>query len=82
MPFRLSTATRENLNESEVKEFYRILSKAKSNRRHDGSGRSIALTCDKMVSGAVEATTYFILNRTFAQQIRTVTTPMASSPLR
>ena len=59
---------RENLNESEVKEFYRILSKAKSNRRHDGSGRSIALTCDKMVSGAVEATTYFILNRTFAQQ--------------
>ncbi len=58
----------ENLSEAEVKEFYRILSKAKSNRRNDGSGRSIALTCQKVVSGVIEAATYFILNRTFAQQ--------------
>ncbi|MBN2859376.1 MAG: DUF3536 domain-containing protein [Sphaerochaetaceae bacterium] len=59
---------KENLSESDVKEFYRILSRAKSNRRNDGSGKSIALTCEKTVRGEIEATTYFILNRTFAQQ--------------
>ncbi len=56
------------LDEDVVIEFYALLAKSKSNRRHDGSGKTIALACDRKIAGEVEATAFFVLNRRFAQQ--------------
>jgi len=48
------------------KEFFQMLSHAKSNRRSDGSGRTIAKELLNTPPGESEAAAYFLMNRNFA----------------
>ncbi len=49
-----------------LKEFTSILSHAKSNRRSEGSGRTIARSLAHVPPGESEAGAYFLMNRNFA----------------
>jgi hypothetical protein len=44
-----------------------ILRQAKSNRRHEGSGATIAKSYVQMISGEAEAGAYFLMNQRFAR---------------
>ncbi len=59
---------RQNLDPDTQEQFLTLLSMAKGNRRFDGSGKTIAKSFMGMVQGEIEATAFFLLNRTFAQQ--------------
>lgn len=48
------------------KEYFQILSHAKSNRRSDGSGRAIARNLLTLPLGKSEAAAYFLMNQNFA----------------
>ncbi|MGI6466362.1 MAG: DUF3536 domain-containing protein [Sphaerochaetaceae bacterium] len=54
--------------ESLEKEFLHLLSEAKSNRRSDGNGRTIANHYLQKVRGEVEAAAYFLMNQRFSRK--------------
>lgn len=49
-----------------------LLAKAKSNRRHEGSGQTIAKSFATLNGGEVEAAAYFLMNQNFAKPEDTV----------
>jgi hypothetical protein len=54
--------TAENLEDL----VFKVLAEAKSNKKSEGNGRTIAKSYTEHVSGEAEATAYFLMNRNFA----------------
>lgn len=54
-------------NENLLKQLLALLKQAKSNKRHEGSGSTIAKTYVTGVGGEAEAAAYFLMNQNFAR---------------